>query len=71
MAIGKKLAKAREGIDREHLYTLTEAVTRSGQLFLGLRLPREGGGYDVRVNLDKDAAYVFAEADCAIVLAED
>ena len=26
MAIGKKLAKAREGIDREHLYTLTEAV---------------------------------------------
>ena len=26
MAIGKKLAKAREGIDREHLYPLTDAV---------------------------------------------
>jgi large subunit ribosomal protein L1 len=26
MAAGKKLVKAREGIDREHLYTLTEAV---------------------------------------------
>jgi large subunit ribosomal protein L1 len=26
MAVGKKLVKAREGIDREHLYTLTEAV---------------------------------------------
>ncbi len=26
MAVGKKLAKAREGIDREHLYSLTEAV---------------------------------------------
>ena len=26
MAVGKKLAKAREGIDREHLYPLTEAV---------------------------------------------
>ncbi|WP_029659383.1 MULTISPECIES: 50S ribosomal protein L1 [unclassified Afipia] len=26
MAVGKKLAKAREGIDREHLYPLTDAV---------------------------------------------
>jgi large subunit ribosomal protein L1 len=26
MAVGKKLAKAREGIDREHLYPLTEAI---------------------------------------------
>ena len=26
MAIGKKLAKAREGIDREHLYSLDEAI---------------------------------------------
>ncbi len=26
MAIGKKLAKAREGIDREHLYTIDEAI---------------------------------------------
>ncbi|HEY0234897.1 MAG TPA: 50S ribosomal protein L1, partial [Afipia sp.] len=26
MAIGKKLAKAREGIDREKLYPITDAV---------------------------------------------
>lgn len=54
-----------------NLYTLAAAVAQSGQMLIGLRLRREEGGYDVRVNPDKEDMHVFNEDDCAVVLAED
>ena len=52
-----------------NLYTLTAAAAQTGQMLLGLRLRREDGGFEVRINPDKETRYQFTEKDCAIVLA--
>ncbi|MCE5343515.1 MAG: hypothetical protein LLF96_08045 [Eubacteriales bacterium] len=54
-----------------NLYTLAAAVTQSGQMLIGLRLCRVDGGYEVRVNPDKEEMFMFTDEDGAVVLAED
>ena len=53
------------------LFTLAAATARAGQLLLGLRVQRQDGQYDVKVNPRKDEEWVFGDADFAIVLAND
>jgi ion channel POLLUX/CASTOR len=54
-----------------NLYTLAAAAMQCGQAFIGLRLLRTDGGYDVRINPDKAETVVFTQGDGVIVLAED
>ena len=53
------------------LFTLVAATARAGQLLLGLRVRRKDGRFEVVVNPHKETPWIFGDADCAIVLAND